>query len=179
MNANNKIVTGHCLCQGNSFSIDATKIRFGFASCHCSICRQSHSAPFVMWAGMNADCSTPDIFKVSSQNGSSLSSFRTSNGCTRYFCSTCGSHLYIRYDDVVQGEPEESSSKPQWAGEVHFPTALLDDESVLNLEEVVSEAGRPRYLHVFSSDRHPCMGDLNKWADAPKYGGKTGLEPMN
>ncbi len=165
-----KYVKGQCHCNDHSFCIEAAKIRFGFASCHCTICRTSHSAPFVMWAGMNADCSTPDIFQVSSASEatSTLTGFRSSPTCTRYFCSRCGSHLYIKYDD---GE--------RWGGEVHFPTALLDEESLKNLEEVVAKAGRPRYLHVFSSDRHGSMGDLQKWVDAPKYGGKTGLEPLD
>jgi hypothetical protein len=63
---------------------------------------------------------------------------------------------------------------------VHFPTALLDEESLRNLEEaVVTNGGRPRYLHVFSSDRHGCLGDLQKWVEGPKYGGNAGLEPVD
>jgi hypothetical protein len=164
-----KLIRGHCHCHDHSFCIEAAKVRFGFASCHCSICRSSHAAPFVMWAGMNADCSTPEIFQVTSipNSLSSLTAFRSSPTCTHYFCSRCGSHLYIKYDE---GE--------RWGGEVHFPTALLDEESLKNLEEVVTNAGRPRYLHVFASDRHGAMGDLQKWTDAPKYGGTTGLEPL-
>ncbi len=164
-----KYIAGACHCRDHSFRIEACKVRFGFASCHCSSCRSSHAAPFVMWAGMNADCSTPDIFQVSTREGASsiLTAFESSATCTRFFCSRCGSHLYIKYSD---GE--------RWGGEVHFPTALLDEESLKNLEEVVSAAGRPRYLHVFYSDRHGCLGDEQKWVDAPKFGGKTGLEPI-
>jgi hypothetical protein len=57
-----KFVKGRCHCNDHSFSIEAAQIRFGFASCHCSVCRTSHAAPFVMWGGMNAVSSTPDIF---------------------------------------------------------------------------------------------------------------------
>ena len=40
-------------------------------------------------------------------------------------------------------------------------------------------AGKPRYIHVFTSDRLPCLGDFNEWANTTvKYGGVTGLEPM-
>lgn len=162
-------VSGTCMCKAHSFSIEASKIRFGFASCHCSICRQSHAAPFVMWAGMNADCSTPDVFLVTSKDSSSLTGFRTSSSCTRYFCSTCGTHLYIKYDSDVE---------ERWAGEVHFPTALLDVDSLRILEEAMTKAGRPRYLHVFANDRNLCIGDMKQWATAPKYGGETGLEPL-
>lgn len=168
-----KIVTGGCLCRAHTFSIDASKIRFGFASCHCSICRLSHSAPFVQWAGMNAENSTPDIFQVHSKEGTSLSVFRTSSSCSRFFCSTCGTHVYIKYDDASVENPV------RWGGEVHFPTALVDTETFSFLEETVIAAGRPRYLHVFTSDRHPCLGNLLEWSTGPKYGGVTGLEPVN
>ena len=38
--------------------------------------------------------------------------------------------------------------------------------------------GKPRYLHVFYSDKENSLGDLNEWANGPKYGGTTGLEPL-
>jgi hypothetical protein len=165
-------VSGGCLCKAHSFTIEACKIRFGFASCHCSLCRQSHSAPFVMWAGMNADCSTPDIFQVFSEEGAApLTGFRSSPNCTRYFCPVCGTHLFIRYDDATQ-------CNEKWAGEVHFPTAIVSRETFPNLEAAIKLAGRPRYLQVFVSDQHPAMGDLQEWVNAPKYGGVTGLEPL-
>jgi hypothetical protein len=37
---------------------------------------------------------------------------------------------------------------------------------------------KPRYLHVFYSDRSPCLGNIEEWASGPKYGGTTGLEPL-
>lgn len=167
-----KLVEGHCLCNAHKFEVEARFVRFGFASCHCSICRAAHAAPVTMWSGLNAQYSTPDIFRIESVEGASLTAFRSSSCCTRYFCSTCGTHVYIKYDDA-------STCSGSWAGEVHFPTALVDEKSLEHLEEVVKEAGRPRYLHVFWSDRHKCMGDLAQWAAAPKYGGQTGLEPMD
>lgn len=166
----NLIVTGSCLCKAHSFSISADQIRFGFASCHCSVCRQAHAAPFVMWAGMNADRSTPDIFQVTSTNG--LTAYRSSPCCVRHFCATCGTHLYIKYDDPP-------TCTERFAGEIHFPTALLDESSMRHLEAAMVAVDRPRYLHVFSSDRHSCMGDLEAWAHAPRYGGITGLEPLD
>ncbi len=38
--------------------------------------------------------------------------------------------------------------------------------------------GKPRQLHVFTSEQQPYLGDLAEWAAAPKYGGETGLEPI-
>lgn len=165
-------IVGSCFCKAHSFTIDVKKVRFGFASCHCSICRQSHGSPFVMWAGMNPDCSTPDIFRLQTREDAlPLSVYKSSENCGRYFCPTCGTHLYLKYDDG-------DTNVQRWAGEIHFPTALLDAVSCAKLEEAMKKVNRPRYLHVFSSERHPCMGNLSEWASAPKYGGETGLEPL-
>ena len=120
---------GHCCCGQATFTIDsADDVRFGFASCHCSICRLSHGAPFVLWSGF--DSSLSSSFKSQTQVG--LTAFRSSPNCTRYFCSSCGTHLYIKYDDAIEGGGT-------WAGEVHFPTALLDNDSVDELEKVGSD----------------------------------------
>lgn len=173
METENFNITGSCLCENHSFSIDVRKVRFGFASCHCTICRKSHGAPFVMWAGMNKDNSTPDVFQVVAKEGAApLSKYASTSTCDRYFCPSCGTNLYLKYGDG-DGETE------RWAGEVHFPTALLDDVSCGKLEVAMRNANRPRYLHVFASTRHPCMGDWTEWASAPKYGGETGLEPLD
>lgn len=122
---------------------------------------------------MSAENSTPDIFKLHSRNNSHLQSFRSSADCQRYFCPTCGTHLYIQYDSPSQ------NNTSKWAGEIHFPTALLDENSFKNLEESLAAAGKPRYLHVFYSDRHGALGDLSAWAMAPKYGGSTGMEVID
>jgi hypothetical protein len=37
---------------------------------------------------------------------------------------------------------------------------------------------KPRYRHVFYSDRSSCLGNLEEWASGPKYGGTTGLEQL-
>ena len=121
-------IKGHCMCNTHSFSVNPSAIKFGFASCHCSICRLSHGAPFVMWSGVKADCG--DQFVLNSQSDNCLSSYRTSESCVRYFCKQCGTHLYIQYDSGKSDTP--------WSGEIHFPTALLDEESVEVLQKVTS-----------------------------------------
>lgn len=119
-----KIVSGSCLCGQCKFSVPAESIRFGFASCHCSACRLSHGAPFVQWSGMNADKSGDFVLKA---DPAALTGFKSSPNCTRYFCKTCGCHLYIKYDDDCDAK---------WAGEIHFPTAIIDADSLKILEEV-------------------------------------------
>jgi hypothetical protein len=39
--------------------------------------------------------------------------------------------------------------------------------------------GDPRYFHEFYSDKSHCLGDLQLWANAPKYGGASGLEELS
>eukprot|EP01040_Poterioochromonas_malhamensis_P000639 gene639-681_t len=176
-------IIGKCCCRKYSFCIPQEFIKFGFASCHCSICRSSHGSPFVLWSGIKAEHREHFklLLKDSSLNGlneikGSLSQFRTSADCVRYFCGTCGTHLFIDYekDDSAGGE-----KKSPWEDEIHFPTALLDNESLGRLEEAVRAMNKPRYLHVFYSDRSVALGDLSEWAKGPKYGGVTGLEPIN
>ncbi len=55
---------------------------------------------------------------------------------------------------------------------------LLSLTNAVMLLQAMAVTGKPRYLHVFVSDRLPCLGDLKEWAAAPQYGGKTGLEPI-
>lgn len=124
-NIEQNLIVGSCLCGQCSFSVPATSIRFGFASCHCSACRLSHAAPFVQWSGLNADKSEDFIIK---SDPNFLSGFKSSPTCTRYFCKTCGCHLYIKYDNNCEAK---------WAGEVHFPTASISIDSLKKLEEVL------------------------------------------
>lgn len=65
-------------------------------------------------------------FVVTAPEGG-VGSFRSSDNCTRYFCNNCGSHVYIKYDD---------SGPERWAGEIHFPTSILDAASLPLLEKV-------------------------------------------
>ena len=62
--------------------------------------------------------------------------------------------------------------------QVHFPTALLSSSSIAALEAHIAATGKPRYLHVFYSNKEKSLGDLVDWAGGPKYGGPSGLEPL-
>jgi hypothetical protein len=136
-----QFIKGSCLCGAYTFRISPSFIKFGFASCHCSICRKMHAAPVIQWGGMKAEhnghfiiTSANNDERSTEQVKDSLSKFRTSPECLRYFCGTCGSHVFIEYDRYSEGENDHKKSP--WEGEIHFPTALLDEESVILLEEV-------------------------------------------
>jgi hypothetical protein len=79
-----------------------------------------------------------------------ITKFKTTSEAERQFCSRCGSHLFFR--------------STRWPGEVHFTVATLTDKLEV-----------PPKAHVFYSDRIEWMHIQD---DLPKYGGKTGTEPL-
>lgn len=157
-------LTGGCVCGRVRYSVPLEAVKFGFASCHCNACRRSHASPFVMWTGFAKEHA--DKFQVKAEQGD-LSAF-AHDLAHRHFCAKCGTHTHLVYD---RGES-------RWSGEVHIPTATLDDACIPALERRVEALGKPRYFHVFFSDRAACLGDVDRWASARKFGGKTGTEPL-
>jgi hypothetical protein len=138
----NCFLRGSCQCGAYTFRVSPSFIKFGFESCHCSICRKVHASPVVLWTGINAEhneqfgvSSTATEFKNIDQVKESLSKFRASPECLRYFCGNCGTHLFIEYDRF--SEEKDRHKESSWEGEIHFPTALLDENSVKILEEVI------------------------------------------
>ncbi|MGV2830881.1 GFA family protein [Myxosarcina sp. GI1(2024)] len=79
--------TGGCFCHCISYAVEAV---FDAGYCHCSICRRFSGAPASVW------------FNVREQHFSLTSgkpnSFRSSEHFTRYFCASCGTHLFGRDD---------------------------------------------------------------------------------
>lgn len=57
------------------------------AHCHCRACQKAHAAPFASTAGIMRE-----HFRWL-KGEDKLSSFESSPGKLRYFCSVCGSHL--------------------------------------------------------------------------------------
>lgn len=79
-----------------------------------------------------------------------LTSFWSTPDAERQFCATCGSHLFFR--------------SARWPGEVH-----------LTLSTVVHDHGLHPMAHVFYSDKAPWIEVRD---DLPRYGGKSGVEPL-
>jgi hypothetical protein len=82
------------------------------ALCHCSMCRRSAGAPAVAWAMFGMD----QLTFISGE----LSSYTSSPGAERSFCSRCGTQLTFRADflpglvDVTVGSLDEPESlEPQ------------------------------------------------------------------
>jgi len=99
-------VNGSCLCGAIGFS--ATLPSKWCAHCHCSMCRKSHGAGYVTWAGFEAD--RVEI----TRGGEQLKWFDSSPGAQRGFCKACGSSLFFRSE--------------RWAGELHIALGCVDDE---------------------------------------------------
>lgn len=95
---------GSCLCGAVRFQAKLpTK---WVAHCHCTYCRRAHGAPFVTWAGFEAqnfelepDALPPEWYE-------------SSPGARRGFCPKCGSPMFF-----------EST---RWPNEMHIARALIE-----------------------------------------------------
>jgi len=76
---------GSCLCGAIEYEIDS--IDMPVAHCHCRTCQKAHAAAFASTVGIMRE-----HFRWL-KGEEKLSSFESSPGKLRYFCSRCGSHL--------------------------------------------------------------------------------------
>ncbi|HHY50499.1 MAG TPA: GFA family protein [Alphaproteobacteria bacterium] len=76
---------GSCLCGAIEYEID--QLDMPIVHCHCRTCRKAHAAPFASTAGVMRE-----HFRWT-RGRDRLSSFESSPGKLRHFCSVCGSHL--------------------------------------------------------------------------------------
>lgn len=83
------MISGSCLCGKATYHI-VGKIG-DVVHCHCQTCRKAHGAAFSSVASVNDN----DFSLVSADP---LSSFESSPGKKRYFCSHCGTQLYAKKD---------------------------------------------------------------------------------
>ena len=84
--------TGSCLCGGVRFRIEADIEPIQV--CHCSQCRKAQGTPFAT----NTPVSTDAFHLISGEE--LLTSFESSPGKERAFCSKCGSPVYSRKDTL-------------------------------------------------------------------------------
>jgi len=78
-------MNGSCLCGTITYEIDSLDTPIGH--CHCRTCQKAHAAPFATTVG---------VLRVHFRwlkGKENLSSFESSPGKLRYFCSVCDSHL--------------------------------------------------------------------------------------
>ena len=79
---------GGCFCGAIRYVAEAV---FDAGYCHCSICRRFSGAPAAAWFNVREE-----HFKVTSGQPAA---FQSSEHFTRFFCPSCGTHLF-GYDDL-------------------------------------------------------------------------------
>ena len=76
---------GSCLCGAVSYEVERLDMPIGH--CHCRTCRKAHAAAYASTAGVRRE-----NFRWL-KGDDQLTSFESSPGKLRHFCSVCGSHL--------------------------------------------------------------------------------------
>ena len=79
------MIHGSCLCGAIRYQVD--RLDMPIVHCHCRTCRKAHAAAFASTAGVQRH----HFRWLSGQQR--LSTFESSPGKLRHFCSVCGSHL--------------------------------------------------------------------------------------
>lgn len=97
--------TGRCLCGAVAYRVTAPAK--SLEHCHCSMCRRAHGA--LSAAGALIDAAHFHVLR----GGEALASFSSSPGNHRWFCRTCGCHIYMSIDHIPS--------------ELYYWAASLDD----------------------------------------------------
>lgn len=97
---------GGCFCGAVQFT--ASFPSKWCAHCHCSMCRKTHGAGYVTWAGFEEDQ------VVFTRGEDILTWFDSSEEAQRGFCNTCGSSMFFR--------------SQRWAGELHIALGCIDGD---------------------------------------------------
>jgi len=87
---------GSCLCGKITYKITCEPEKV--SHCHCTMCQKQHGAAFATYASFSKE----NLIYLSGQD--SLSSYNSSGGIARKFCSHCGSSI----------EWSGSSDHPDW-----------------------------------------------------------------
>eukprot|EP01080_Neovahlkampfia_damariscottae_P010495 gene10495-3016_t len=123
--------TGGCFCSGVQWKFEQ-KIT-NSVCCHCSICKHIHSSSY-----LNETIVGINNFQIT-KGKELLSHYPTSEGCDRYFCSKCGTHLYNHIHNFGVG-------------------VLIQTFDVVNKEKKLLEELKPT-IHIFYKDRSHDMKD--------------------
>ncbi|MEM7215242.1 MAG: GFA family protein [Pseudomonadota bacterium] len=128
---------GSCLCGQIKYQING-KLK-NTLNCHCSMCRKAHGAVF----RTRAEVLASDFEWLSGDN--LVTSYESSPGEHRTFCSVCGSNLITRFDN---------------SSDIYgFPLGTLDDDP-----------GCSPSMHVFVGSKaawHHITDDLPQWDEVP------------
>ncbi|MHB1331702.1 MAG: GFA family protein [Sulfuriferula sp.] len=125
---------GACLCGAVVYEVK--QLDMPIVHCHCQTCRKAHAAAYVPSAGVNRT-----HFRWL-QGEEKLSSFESSPGKQRYFCSVCGTHILaerpaqphvILRVATLDEDPGTQPAMHIWCS--HDVSWLQDNEAVLTYQE--------------------------------------------
>lgn len=120
---------GKCLCESVEYEI--TGSLGPIYNCHCSKCRRWHGSAFRTRASINKDS-----FKWV-RGSKNLSSFKSSENVTKFFCKTCGSPLISTYED-----------KPEILG---IPLGGIEGIPEVNIEANIFTASKATWYRITDS----------------------------
>lgn len=124
-------ISGKCLCGAVSFSGTIAEPHVG--ACHCNMCRQWSSGPF-----LEVNCGTDVRF----EGADNIKIYSSSEWAERGFCATCGSNLFYR----LKG-----------SGETMMAAGLLDEQSGLDMALQVFTDEKPDY-YAFANETREMTG---------------------
>ena len=85
---NEPVLLGGCLCGSVRYRVNGA---LGLAEhCHCSMCRKAHGAAF------SSNAVVPSSKFEVTDGDELITQYESSPGRRKYFCSKCGSQLFIR-----------------------------------------------------------------------------------
>jgi hypothetical protein len=123
------MIEGGCFCKRVRYAIDDGQ--YICANCHCTMCRRAHAAPYVTWLVVPVERLR--------YTAHAPTQFASSDDGTRFFCSTCGTHVAC----VNTSHPEVVDVT---VGSLDAPAAFaptLDVYTDTRLPWVTSTAGMP------------------------------------
>ncbi|MFC6376827.1 GFA family protein [Tatumella terrea] len=127
-------VTGSCLCKQVAYECD--DLDGEIINCHCTTCRKAHAAPYAANARV-----LREHFRWL-KGSERLSTYESSPGKIRYFCSGCGSHLLAERPaqshvivrvSTLDDDPGQSPRAHIWCS-LHAPW-LEEPETILHYPE--------------------------------------------
>ncbi|MBS9716968.1 GFA family protein [Pseudohalocynthiibacter aestuariivivens] len=128
--ANEMELTGRCMC--GAVKIVATARKPTVAACHCNMCRQWSSGPF-----MGVNCQNAAF-----EGEESIGRTRSSDWAERGFCTKCGSNLFYHIID---------------SKDYQIAAGLFDDQSKLRMSLQVFTDSKPKF-YEFSNETKMMTG---------------------
>jgi hypothetical protein len=131
---------GSCLCKAIIYEVD--RLDMPILHCHCTTCQKAHAAAFTSTAGVNRE----HFRWLKGQE--KLTSYESSPGKHRYFCSLCGSHLVASRDAhahvvlrvaTLDEDPDMTPQGHFWTS--HDVAWLQDSEAVPSYPTMPIETG--------------------------------------